>query len=287
MQKVGDVTDTATADSEFTDGSVASGISPTLLLAAIFNTWQRELCNVVTGSGAELDPANDGQVLEAIQAIIAGNASVSGALQKTQNLADLLDKAASRDNLELGDAATKSVGTTAGTVAAGDDARFGTGLTWDDIYPVGSEFSSYTDNRNPVDIIGIGTWSPVVGMIAGVGAATDSQGLTANYTAGYQAGWWRPQNGHLVAQALSVALTMNALDPHAHGYDRAYNSAGTQEFYMDSNGNNGGYNHINTDGVSAGTPTGTGVVTIGSGAATEGVAFFNPYYGKYIWVRTA
>ncbi|MEG2431192.1 MAG: hypothetical protein RSB25_06020 [Acinetobacter sp.] len=113
MQKVGDVTDTATANGEFTDGSVASGISPTLLLAAIFNTWQRELCNVVTGSGAELDPANDGQVLEAIQAIIAGNASVSGALQKAQNLADLLDKAVSRENLGLGNAAPLNVGTTA------------------------------------------------------------------------------------------------------------------------------------------------------------------------------
>lgn len=67
-----------------------------------------------------------------------------------------------------------NVGTTAGTVAAGDDPRFGTGLTWDDIYPVGSEFSSYTDSRNPADIIGVGTWSPVVGLIAGVGAATDN-----------------------------------------------------------------------------------------------------------------
>ncbi|EPQ6910189.1 hypothetical protein ACUVZB_005063, partial [Citrobacter freundii] len=133
------------------------GISPTLLLAAIFNTWQRELCNVVTGSGAPLDSANDGQILTAIQAIIAGDASVSGALQKAQNLADLLDKATSRANLGLGDAAPLNVGTTAGTVAAGDDPRFGTNLTWNDIYPVGSEFSSYTDSRNPADIIGVGT----------------------------------------------------------------------------------------------------------------------------------
>lgn len=67
MQKIGDITSTATPEGEFTDGNVSAGTQPTLLLAGIFNTWQRELCNVVTGSGMGLDPNDDGQILKAIK----------------------------------------------------------------------------------------------------------------------------------------------------------------------------------------------------------------------------
>jgi hypothetical protein len=56
------------------------------------------------------------------------NTDVLGAialkLDKAQNLADLTNKATARTNLQLGDAAIKNTGTTAGTLAAGDDARF-------------------------------------------------------------------------------------------------------------------------------------------------------------------
>ncbi|WP_239823259.1 hypothetical protein [Salmonella enterica] len=44
-------------------------------------------------------------------------------LQKDQNLADVPDKALARQSLQLGDSATRNVGTTANTVAAGDDSR--------------------------------------------------------------------------------------------------------------------------------------------------------------------
>ncbi|HFW1657839.1 TPA: hypothetical protein ACIA0S_003015, partial [Salmonella enterica subsp. houtenae serovar [1],40:z4,z23:-] len=44
-------------------------------------------------------------------------------LQKDQNLNDVPDKAKARTALQLGNSATCNVGTTSGTVAAGDDSR--------------------------------------------------------------------------------------------------------------------------------------------------------------------
>lgn len=47
-----------------------------------------------------------------------------GFLMANNNLSDVPDKAEARKNLQLGDASVKNVGTTADTVAAGDDERF-------------------------------------------------------------------------------------------------------------------------------------------------------------------
>lgn len=70
MRKVSAVTDTADVNGEFTEGNVAQGIPPTILVADIFNTWQREMVNLVESAGIALDPQDDGQILKAIQQIV-------------------------------------------------------------------------------------------------------------------------------------------------------------------------------------------------------------------------
>ena len=74
-------------------------------------------------------------------------------------LIDDADATAQRATLGLGDSATKNVGTSAGTVAAGDDSRF---VTLSTIYPVGSIYMSVV-STSPATLFGMGTWSALAG----------------------------------------------------------------------------------------------------------------------------
>ncbi|HFD2059298.1 TPA: hypothetical protein ACF2D8_000099 [Serratia marcescens] len=82
MRKVSAVTDTADINGEFTEGNVAQGVPPTILKADIFNTWQRELVNIVTSSGMDLDPNDDGQILKAINKLLSVAAAVTSVNNK-------------------------------------------------------------------------------------------------------------------------------------------------------------------------------------------------------------
>ncbi|QNO00917.1 tail protein [Serratia phage vB_SspM_BZS1] len=70
MQKVGNTTDTADSNGEYTNGNVAQGIPPTIINAEMLNTFQREMVNVVEGSGITLDPSDNGQLLKGIKKTI-------------------------------------------------------------------------------------------------------------------------------------------------------------------------------------------------------------------------
>lgn len=70
MEKVGAYTDRATELGEWRSGNPASGQQATPMLSAYFNMLQRELVAVVESAGVELDKEDDGQLLQAINALI-------------------------------------------------------------------------------------------------------------------------------------------------------------------------------------------------------------------------
>jgi len=100
--------------------------------------------------------------------------AINDSLRRSLNLSDLTNSATARASLALGNAATKNVGTTAGTVAAGDDSRLTGGG--------GGAVSSVAGRTGAVvlsntDVSGLGTAATkAVGTTAGtVAAGNDSR----------------------------------------------------------------------------------------------------------------
>lgn len=94
-------------------------------------------------------------------------------LRQAQNLADLNDTEEARDNLELGNSATRNVGTTAETVAAGDDSRITGALQKE------SNLSDLTDTAEARENLELGNSATRnVGTTAGTVAAGDDSRIT-------------------------------------------------------------------------------------------------------------
>ena len=74
MKKIGDITNTADKNGEFTDGNVAAGTPPTQLMGAWFNSVQREILNVLVKAGIPQSAAKEDQLTVAIEKLI-GSAS--------------------------------------------------------------------------------------------------------------------------------------------------------------------------------------------------------------------
>lgn len=143
----------------FTEGDKNKGIS--WIGQDWLNILQAELLNILSEAGIKPDKGKLNQLTLSIKAIITANAYTQAnnlkeifdagieaqaaarghlglgklatkdslgpadvnALAKDQNLNDVPDKAKARTALQLGNSATRNVGTTSGTVAAGDDSR--------------------------------------------------------------------------------------------------------------------------------------------------------------------
>ncbi|SDZ38914.1 hypothetical protein [Pseudomonas salomonii] len=98
MQKISDSTNTANPAGEFTEGNPAAGAPATLLKAQWLNAIQRELCNLVEGSGQTLAPTDDSQVLKAVMALVEAESTWS----------QIKDKPTTRDGFHLSDVFTKT-----------------------------------------------------------------------------------------------------------------------------------------------------------------------------------
>ncbi|WP_416778358.1 tail fiber protein [Xenorhabdus budapestensis] len=128
MQKIGDITNTADSNGEYTNGNVAAGIPPTILESGWFNTVQREMINVLLKAGMKPDKTNDAQLSEAIRKLVSdsqvaltdsfgqssslaasqklvthANDNATNRLEKVKNGADIEDKNTFINNLGLRD----------------------------------------------------------------------------------------------------------------------------------------------------------------------------------------
>ncbi|WP_371359860.1 hypothetical protein [Pseudomonas sp. KT_2_4] len=87
MQKISDSTNTANASGEYTEGNPAAGVAATRITARWLNTIQRELTNLINGSGAALNVADDGQVVKAVAALAGKAAEFPNITKKPTTLA--------------------------------------------------------------------------------------------------------------------------------------------------------------------------------------------------------
>ncbi|EOI6871213.1 hypothetical protein ACMVR4_002620 [Yersinia enterocolitica] len=170
----------------FTEGG--NGTPPTYPGPDWFNIFQLELLNVLKEAQINPDKANHTQLVTAMKKLF---------LDASSNGSDIPDKATFLSNLGLedlpatfGDAASKNVGTTAGTVAAGDDSRFdmmlGVGQTPQDVTASRSLGVTYTNSTGKPIAVGVGaTGGPALTLtatVSGVRFAYDSS--TAERIAG-------------------------------------------------------------------------------------------------------
>lgn len=95
--------------------------------------------------------------------------SVTGKMDKSQNLNDVADKATARANLGLKNSATRDVGTALGTVAAGDDERLGT---------VNGKSGGTIAGNVSVSLL---LTAPAIGKISGLDQIMNTQGTYLNW----------------------------------------------------------------------------------------------------------
>ena len=112
-------------------------------------------------------------VVDPDRALLTQDRADSRYLQREKNLQDISDSTAARVALELGNSATRDVGTVAGTVAAGDDSRITGALQKE------SNLSDLTDTAEARENLDLGNSATRdVGTTAGTVAAGDDSRIT-------------------------------------------------------------------------------------------------------------
>lgn len=121
--------------------------------------------------------------LDALDTTVAGKEAAGVAAALVDDLSGVTNQAGARTNLGLGDSATKNVGTTAGTVAAGNDSRLS-----DSRVPTSHATSHGSAGSDPIaiastQVTGLGdSATKNVGITAGTVAAGDDARLSNSRT---------------------------------------------------------------------------------------------------------
>ena len=149
----------------------------------------RALAVAVEAVEAELGTDPSGSEATVKARIAATETVANAAAVKASNLSDLTSAATARTNLGLGGAATLSVGTTAGTVAAGDDSRITGAVPKSTVTTAGDLI--YGTGNAAVSRLGLGSAGQVLtaGASAPTWAAAPGTALSvplATYTGGTQ-----------------------------------------------------------------------------------------------------
>ena len=90
-------------------------------------------------------------------------------------------------------------------------------------YPVGTPFVSFSDKRNPSEILGFGTWvaESQGRVLIGAGSATDSRGESQSFSAGATGGAFKHKQtrAELPAEGVNTNLTYGAAKYGSNNYN--------------------------------------------------------------------
>lgn len=205
--------DSATRNVGTAAGSVAAGDDTRITGAAQKSANLADLGSVVTAR-TNLGLGSAALRAESFFDLAGAAAAVqTSSVQKAANLSDLASIATARNNLGLGDSATRSVGTTTGTVAAGDDAR---------IIGSSQKSANLSDLSNVAQArinLGLGdSATKSVGTAVGTVAAGDDARFTNTRT---------PTDGTVTWAKLATGLVGNTANTLAAGDDPRFTNPAT------------------------------------------------------------
>lgn len=176
----------------------------------------------------------------------------------TNNLSDLTNVSAARDNLSLGDISTLTLSSVSFSIL-------------ESTYPVGSIYMNTSDATNPGTLLGFGTWEALGEgrVLMGVGTGTDINGVSVAVSIGEEGGEYEHTLTNDEVPTSVYGQVYSANSPPSNGTPPQYAATGSG---------------IRFDSFQDGEDKRLRQNSLGSGDAHNNI---QPYIGVYMWKRTA